>query len=415
MVAFGRDVERRIDQERSGLNIASAPPVVLFDQARPGGVSRTATVKRRLTNKLSELLSGLVGRGSDGTDQPTGRVCYYATPKHTGTITGIKNDPVKLADYLGLNLDLLIRREIDGRQPQFSAGLTRAADLVARFDPAAVVYDIEFVPKILAVLLECKSRGVPIISMQHASGFAEQYKGIPILGDYYIAYSDYTRSALMAMGVDSDRIVVSGVPEPAPIAVTRSQFGFPTHKKLVLVPLKPMGLEFEYYTQCNITLLENILTVFSGATDFHFLIRPHPINEADPGRFLGRAMIAETELFSIDETAAPIESLLKVSDYCLSFMSTCLLQAVTVGTPICIVTTYGSEHAIWPPWDKYKVADYVSLAEISDWLTKMKTGIRPECESLSESERSLFIKEFGQHHDVGYAIDISNKIIMLTA
>ncbi|MFX0137538.1 MAG: CDP-glycerol glycerophosphotransferase family protein [Candidatus Hodarchaeota archaeon] len=132
--------------------------------------------------------------------------------------TDLKNYPPnnklgRLLTSLNFNNSDLISHHIEGFLNSFTRDLSTSQNILDIVKPSCTISDIQMPQRNRTILYAAKQKNIKTLSMEHGEGNGEQYKKLPIMYDYYIAYSPYNYNILKEMGVKDEQIFLTGFPE----------------------------------------------------------------------------------------------------------------------------------------------------------------------------------------------------------
>ncbi len=282
---------------------------------------------------------------------------------------------------------------------------------IKKSKPDCIVYDLELHETIRQILFAAKIEGIPVLSMQHGEGFAEQYSNFPRLADYYIAYSPYNVDKIKLLGVEDENIFLTGAPDTDVIFdydVTKIKeeiqlkYGFHSDRKIILAALRPANNKS--MNNINISLIDTIGRVLGNNEKFDILIKCHSVDYVcgiSPSYNNDKY-----ENFKIIDSECPFSKLLKVSNYLITHLSSCVVEAVLMNVPTTVIGF--DDGGTWPDWASYGVFGTVSMDNLEQILRDIK-----DCRfisSTSKENRDEFIKHFRYKYDNKSAERIAGAI-----
>jgi len=370
--------------------------------------------KERLIARIYSTLRSLI-KGNNTFE--TGEVF---SPKVNSMGRSAQSDLFELIDNIGMNTQCIVERAMEQYESKFIALKRKAFRFIDNVKPSAIIYDIEFGHYILAMLYEAKCRGIPIWSMQHAGGYCRAYSMLPVLADYYIAYNKHNFETIQNMGVNESRIYLTGAPETGEVieqarlestiraAGLRQNDDFKKTTSTLLVALKPCDVS--NFRRLNRRLLTIISEVFDESTRYEIIVKRHPSDKA------GKADLNIENIFTVStvkvvlaETEVAIEKMMRKCDFLISFMSSCVVGAISIGIPVCLISDQ-VDH-LWPDYEKHKAFCMIEMFEVRGFLTQLRNGEWPDCAKATQEKRRMFLDEFGMRHNSKNAKNIAVKIV----
>ncbi|MCP4613458.1 MAG: UDP-N-acetyl glucosamine 2-epimerase [Planctomycetes bacterium] len=271
---------------------------------------------------------------------------------------------------------------------------------IKKSKPDCIVYDLELHETIRQILYAAKIVNTPVLSMQHGEGFAEQYSNFPQLADYYIAYSPYNVDKIKLLGVEDEKIFLTGAPDTDVIFnydVTKikeeikSKYGFQPDRRIILTALRPAVNKA--FHNINISLIETFGRVLGNNDNFEVLIKCHNADHVIGARPSYKNDKYENFIFIDSEY--PFSKLLKVSNYLITHMSSCIVEAILMDVPTIVIDFDGGGK--WPDWASYGLFDTAKMDNLEKILCDIK-----DCHlnsSTSKEKRGEFIKRFRYKYD----------------
>ena len=313
---------------------------------------------------------------------------------------------------LKLNPDKLFSKYLSQQKKIFATYLQKAQEIFAKVKPTAVVSDYEEYHFSCACFHQAELLNVPTFSIQHGIGYAEQYSLFPMLEKYYFSFSDYNSKTLRRMGIPDSNIFQTGAPDPDFKVKTssnlREKLNLQTGDYVVLIALKACGSpNYNAYRLDNIQLLEDLKLNF-GSDSIKFLVRRHPadFNSNDPEL---EDKFTSSNMQFVDHRI-PIEELMLISDYCVMFRSTCILECVSLQLPFTMIESSLDDGNKWPNWEKHPFFELCDLNHTTDLFQKLK---RQEKSRIHPESSLAFTKEFQPSIGRENASKIAQKITAL--
>ena len=304
----------------------------------------------------------------------------------------------QLTNMINFNNGSVINKCLNRQLSLFESEIHRAERIVDEIKPDCVFYDIELIRSIQSFLYVARKRGIKIISMQHGEGNAWQYANLPLLADYYVAYSSFNSDVLKSMGVDDERIMLTGTPDTDLVhdydrlrikKEISHRYSIDPSRKSILVALKP-----ESYKKQNIELLNAVCDVFRYDKSFNILIKVHPRDSNNRIPFRRRYNMPCLEDTIVIEDDCQISKLFVISDHLVTFISSCVVEAVLLNVPFTVIEV--PDGAAWPDWDTFKLYRSTPISELKQELV---TILNDQCDNMNESDRQAFIERFRYNYD----------------
>lgn len=321
----------------------------------------------------------------------------------------------KLLQQLDFDTDIIVKQfcEINIDWWDFCVKLARRH--LRRIKPDCVVYDLEMHDTIRQFLFAAKSKRISVFSMQHGEGFAESYSNFPRLADYYIAYSPYSVEKIKTLGVEDENIFLTGVPDTDVIYnydVTKikkeiqSEYDLRFDRKIILAALRPA--KNKSLDDINIALINTITRVLGNNKKFDILIKCHNVDYicGDPSSYNNE----EYENCEIIDSDYPFSKLLKISDYLVTHMSSCIVEAILMDVPTIVIEFH--DGGTWPDWNTYKVFNGIPTSELERVLTEIKND--QYSFNTTKESREKFVERFRYKYDNKSAKRIAKAIDCFT-
>ncbi len=292
--------------------------------------------------------------------------------------------------------------ELHGRVfSRFQTDLKAARRAINKLKPDLIVYDTELFSVFLSVLFAAKEKEIASVSMQHAEGWTDQYSGLPLLANSYIAYSEYNRQVLLKMGARESDIYVCGAPETDLIfhldrdSVTselQNKYKIDSSQRLLLIPLRPNTAET--LVAKNIQLLDAVRQVSSQWKDIAVLVKEHPTDFKSGKSILNHYNFEKLPNFFLISPEYPAAKLLKVCHWLLTYKSAVVSEAALLGIPTLLIDE--NQKAVWPNWEKFEIFKTIQMDQLENTLLEIFEGknIAP-----SPDQRSRFISFFRYKFD----------------
>lgn len=320
----------------------------------------------------------------------------------------IKNIKFDNKNFLKITNNVLIK--------SFKNKLISAENFIKVHRPDCVFYDIELVDNVRAFLFAAKQNKVKIISMQHAQGNSFSYATLPLLADYYVAYSRFNYDVLKHMGVKKRNILLTGNPDNDIIyranekiikteLIQKHNIDF--SKKIIIVPLKPIS-----YCKQNKILIDNLVKYFSDDNNFCFLIKPHPSdNQSSDDQF--SLVKLKNNNFRFIDPAYPIFKLFKICEFSIFYFSSCIVESVLVNSKAIVIKDpfQLGEHGVkWPDWNNYKAFHLIDIDQLPFILKSIKKHQYNFRNHTNHEDKKSFIEQFSYNYDSDSSLRISQSV-----
>jgi len=305
------------------------------------------------------------------------------------------NSIAKLLTDMHVDTDLLLKTQLYRQMIYWHCKTERARQLLKTIELNCVVYDLELIAEIRAILFEVRKLGIPILSMQHAEGFGESYKNIPVFADYYIAYSPYNADAIERLGVAKNRIFLTGVPDSdLMLSHDRSRIKNELHeligehidRKVILVALRPFNTDS--MEKANACLIQAMIKILGNHLEFQILLKPHITDFVlDIKRRYIEGLYPNLSVLPPDY---PISKVLLCSQFVVTHWSACIVEAIAANTRTIVVKI--PDGGRWPPWDRYPVFYQVeqnALENVLQEIRENRFNFIPK-----DEDRAAFLEHF---------------------
>lgn len=331
----------------------------------------------------------------------------------------VNNSLGKLLDLLNIDTGALINSHMDGLFVPFKRDVEIADKIIKEINPAAVVYDTELPQRTRAFIFAARKKNITVISMQHGEGNAEQYDKIPLLADFYIAYSPYNIDKLTGMGVKEKDIFLTGVPDTDlifnyDIGVIKRELGgqhkIDLDKKLLLIALKPGNSEA--YRNMNKEMLDVCRQNLKGCSDIEIVVKQHPTDLQDLASDYIRQLASMYSEAKFIRGEFAISKLFTVSDYFITYYSNSIVESVMQNTVTFVIDH--NDYARWPDWNKYNLYDVVNMKELGNVLSEIREGAYTQNNKQLTGQRDEFIHYFRYRFDNNSAKRIADVINEVT-
>ena len=256
----------------------------------------------------------------------------------------------------------------------FETQAAAAFKFLEDLEPACVIYDLETPQKVRATLWAAKQLNIPVLSIQHGEGNAEQYDQFPVLADDYIAYTPYNAVKLRELGVPEKSIHLTGFPEMDLIPsfdaesikkAFEEKYSLKFDQPVLLTALKPNNNPA--FQTLNQTLLEELREAHEDHPEIHFVVKTHPVDSMLPaGEEMIRRIKETYPRFIWIESDETLYRCLAVCDALLTFYSGSLVEALLMDVPAGVIPA--EDGVRWPPWDSFRVFETVDFNAIGAFI-----------------------------------------------
>ena len=325
----------------------------------------------------------------------------------------------KIIKNLGFNNELILKKYNRKISNVFRSKVNLAENFIKEHQPDGVFYDIELVENIRAFLYAANNSNVKIFSMQHAEGNSYSYSNLPLLADYYIAYSKFNYRVLEQMGVKKKNIILTGNPEIDIIFKVKLKdieielkkyYDINFTKNIILIPLKPSS-----YSEQNNFLIEKVLDCFGSDDSYAVVIKPHPTDMINNYKPINENLNKYKNIYLID-SSYPFFKLLKICQYTIFYFSSCIVESILLNKKAIVIDDpylKDKNGVKWPYWSDYKVFHKIKSKQLSSILTLIKLKKYNNENHLNQHEREKFIKEFLFKYDSDSSKRIAQNVINL--
>ena len=285
------------------------------------------------------------------------------------------NSIAKLLTDMDVDTDLLLKKQLYRQMIYWHCITKRAQKLFRTVELNCVVYDLELIAEIRAILFEAGKLGIPILSMQHAEGFGESYKNIPVFSDFYIAYSPYNADAIKKLGAKNERIFLTGVPDSdLMFGYDRSQIenelydliGAHADRKILLVALRPSNTDS--MGKVNAFLIQIMIKILGNHPEYQIVLKPHMTDFAH--NIKRRYVEGSCANLSVLPPDYPISKALLCSHFAITHWSACIVEAIAANVRTIVVKI--PDGGSWPPWDRFPAFYQVEQNALENVLQEIK-------------------------------------------
>jgi len=314
-----------------------------------------------------------------------------------------KNQLFNILSSIRIDNKLLIDKSIEVLHNKFVKQVKAANRVLEKFNNSCIVYDIELVDMIRAALFSAREQNIKIVSMQHAEGYAETYSQIPVMADYYIAYSPYNYKKCREMGVDDKNIWLTGVPDTDVIYnynieeiknKLQEKYNINFEKKVVAIALKPN--KSSTYRHLNDNLLNIICN--HNFENIEVLVKLHP---ADATQFenINYQQLLTSKFHNIKILSGDtiISKIFAVSDYFITYTSSAVVESILQDV-FTIVIEY-EDGAVWPDWNQHNIYHSVKIDNLGEILCQISNGAYDSQMNYLKKGRKEFIYNFRYQFD----------------
>ena len=340
-------------------------------------------------------------------------------PQERSLQIGDKADLHRLVEAIGFAKDYFFERDLSLYVNSFVVNLKAAKGLLDAFKPAAVVFDIEYIPAISSIIFSANEQSIPIFSLQHAIGYGPEYSRLPVVADYYFAYSKNNCDTLSKMGVSENSILFTGAPEKGGYEdienssslrnSIRKSLGINGNDKVILLGLKSCEeTVLEFQLQDNVELLQTVAEIFCDISGWFVLVRRHPRDKSTTNPDLGKIFDGLNLKFNFVNVRHSIEHYLFASDYFVQFLSGATIEAMECDVPTCAINR--DDGVRFPDWGKYNTFRTIEVHQTRSFLTEMKEGRWPATDLIPREARQRFLEEFSLNKNTDNAKKIAREI-----
>lgn len=291
----------------------------------------------------------------------------------------------------------------------FLIKLLEAIDLLNIINPSIFVYACELDFSTRAYIAASNFNGLKVISMQHCEGNGEEYEQLPILADYYLAYSPYNCKKLIEMGVGKDKILFSGMIENDKINTNNINIrnlynhAFPSNdigkridssKYTILIALKPNNTK--KYIHLNKKVIRILVEFSQNNPQIVVLIKLHPNDKDDIQKIsiINKQFISDS-IFLI-KSSCPLTDLLKLSNLFITFNSSSIVDSHVINTRTIVID---EDDGKWPDWDFYKTFNKVDIKKLELEIINEFQYYKPLESPILPAQRELFLFYFRYKFD----------------
>lgn len=320
----------------------------------------------------------------------------------------------RLLNSLRINSNALMGLHIEEELSRFIKEMRSAERMVEEIKPSCIVHDMELPQKNRAIFYTAQQKNISVISMMHAEGNAEQYDRLPPLSNYYIAYGFYNYEVLRGMGVEENRIFITGVPDTDLVCNYNAEeikkeltdkYHINFSKKIFLVALRP-NVNKAYF-DLNTELLD-ICSESLGSSSLEIVVKQHPIDKysyVQTDYF--KLYTSKYRNMKIIEGDFIISKLFAVSDYFITHKSSAVIEAILQNVSTIVIE---NDSAKWPDWNRYNVYMPTQIDDIAGFLLEIKKGSYDEKTKNLKADRDEFIRYFRYKFDNQATRRIANAI-----
>lgn len=219
------------------------------------------------------------------------------------------------------------------------------------YRPALVIYDIPILWTTHVLLDACRRKGAKVVSMEHAEGVGDIYAHFTDFADYYLAYGDMTLRNIRRMGVDEERILLTGNLDTDLLAdvLRRATTPAADREKGILLLLKPVKVAGA--DRLNQYLIDAVCQNFPR---HRVQVRVHPsvLSLADEQRAVGECAARHANAEFVD-AGEPLAVSLERVGAAVSFPSYALIESVLMGRRTVCVT--GIQGFVYDDWRRFGI------------------------------------------------------------
>jgi hypothetical protein len=326
----------------------------------------------------------------------------------------------KILMLINFNSDHVIDKLVNSEVTRHIKFTKKTDRFFYEHDYSAVIYDLEMNDLVRFFISSARKKNIPVYSMQHGVGNCAAYEGLPVLADYYFAYSEYNVKVLLNMGVQNKNIFLTGAPENEILPTRKTVSDYRKINRIakkikddnifILVALRPEeGKAFQYYKDCNYRLVKIFCEMFKGCSNVVITLRPHPRDHGKSRIAEYESMLQESNItYVCSDMSRQIETELSASDVFISFMSASIVSAIELG--VCSYVINVNDGGTWPDWhnsNAFTLIEYENMESSFKDIEKRKPFLKSDG---FEENREAFLEHYGTNKDELSASSIA-KII----
>ena len=319
----------------------------------------------------------------------------------------------QLLNLLHINNKSLIGLHIEQELSRFVKNMRSAERLLEEIKPSCIIHDIELPEKNRSIFYTAQQKNISIISMLHGEGNAQQIDKLPVISDYYIAYGFYNYDILRGMGVEENRIFITGVPDTDLVynynreeikKELTDKYNIDFNKKIVLIALRPNVSKA--YSDLNTELLGILQD--NKAENLEIVVKQHPVDKYSyVKKDYFNLYKSQHRNMKIIEGDFTISKLYAVSDYFITHKSSAIIEAILQNVSTIVIENNDAE---WPDWNRYNIYMPVKIEDITGFLNEIKKGSYDEKAQKQKNNRDKFIRYFRYKFDNQATRRVANTI-----
>lgn len=307
---------------------------------------------------------------------------------HPATLEG----PEDIVQAAGVGLKARLLDETRFLADCYLALRDAAADVLLRGGVSVLLFDIEYTLWAAALIGAARHVGIPVVSLQHESGYYRIYANFQVVADYYVAYSAYNRFVISdLMHVAAERIWSTGLPALTAPKCTRSvskadkdwfqsRHQIAGDKRAYLIALKPFSRDSYHTVRQHLEVLMAALKAHAAELgSCVFILRRHP-RLSDSMDFCETLLDGAGINYVIDDAREPLAQSLPHVDGLITYPSNAVVDAVEAAVPVALLDY--EDHSQWPDWKDGHVVSVYDAATPDTLLRQIVTGEWPKALSL---------------------------------
>jgi hypothetical protein len=243
-------------------------------------------------------------------------------------ISELKHDPrfQDLFKHNGINMLEILHNEMKQLlgKDYITLGSNAAyfQEVVQKIKPDILIVGCEVAIVNWAHVLLAKSKGIPILEVQHGI-FTHLTPIIPPISDKCAVGGEYYREIYLKGGAKNDQVVVTGWPKLDGLADQLNR-DLSKPRREVLFATQPLDLDL------NLKVIETIGTCFDRLNSVHLIVKPHP--REDPKAYAETCALFKSVILRSNQENTT--SLVASTDVLITVSSTVALEAVLLDKPI---------------------------------------------------------------------------------
>jgi|WetSurMetagenome_2_1015567.scaffolds.fasta_scaffold20250_3 MoaA/NifB/PqqE/SkfB family radical SAM enzyme len=293
-----------------------------------------------------------------------------------------------IVNKAGNTFNSFFNYKIDQEKNSFLQIFHQSQNALELIKPDIVVFDLETDLLIRAFLLAAKLKDVRIVAMQHAEGYAEQYRKFPLFADYYFAYSYYNLNKLLSMGVSIDQIALTGVPETDYLYKLLTTHKKDAKIKKIILALKPS--RHSEFIELNKKMIEMAKDVFRSEKNWEIYVKQHPIDLSYEVKTDYTPLLNDINNFHYIQGEQNIADYFAITDITICAFTSSIVESVMLGSYPVVLNE--DSNIGWPAWYNYNVFTKIDFSEYEKTLVDIKNN--PDKYVNDKNSVDDFIKNF---------------------